>query len=110
MSPDDIFRLSACALCLFCSRKALRRSGDLAPRTLTIATSRLDPAGHPITIAPSHKTELSSRGCGADPHHIRALAEALGRRRTASRFSPDMSKHYAYGNDQRLKQSTRRIC
>jgi len=45
--------------------------------------------------------------CGAGPHHIRALAEALGRKPAASRFSPDMSKHYAYGNDQRLKQSNR---
>ena len=33
--------------------------------------------------------------CGGGPHHIRALAEALGRRPPASRFSPDMSKHYA---------------
>ena len=41
--------------------------------------------------------------CGAGPHHIRALAEALGRRPPASRFSPDMSKHYALGTDPRLK-------
>jgi betaine-homocysteine S-methyltransferase len=45
--------------------------------------------------------------CGAGPHHIRALAESLGRRPTASRFSPDMSKHYALGNDPRLKQENR---
>ena len=45
--------------------------------------------------------------CGAGPHHIRALAESLGRRPMASRFSPDMSKHYAYGNDQRLKTANR---
>lgn len=45
--------------------------------------------------------------CGAGPHHIRALAEALGRRPPASRFSPDMSKHYAYGNDQSLKRANR---
>ncbi len=45
--------------------------------------------------------------CGAGPHHIRALAEALGRRPPASRFSPDMSKHYAYGTDPRLKQENR---
>ena len=45
--------------------------------------------------------------CGAGPHHIRALAEALGRRPPASRFSPDMSKHYAYGNDARLRQENR---
>ncbi|MBV8837522.1 MAG: homocysteine S-methyltransferase family protein [Alphaproteobacteria bacterium] len=43
--------------------------------------------------------------CGAGPHHIRALAESLGRKPAASRFSPDMSKHYAYGNDARLKQA-----
>lgn len=45
--------------------------------------------------------------CGAGPHHVRALAEALGRRPAASRFSPDMSKHYAYGNDSRLKAENR---
>lgn len=42
--------------------------------------------------------------CGAGPHHVRALAEALGRRPPASRFSPDMSKHYAYGADPKLKK------
>ncbi len=31
--------------------------------------------------------------CGAGPHHIRALAEALGRTPPASRFTADMSKH-----------------
>lgn len=45
--------------------------------------------------------------CGAGPHHIRALAEALGRQPPASRFSPDMSKHYAFGTDARLKQENR---
>jgi betaine-homocysteine S-methyltransferase len=45
--------------------------------------------------------------CGAGPHHVRALAEALGRTPAASRFSPDMSKHYAYGTDPRLQQENR---
>jgi betaine-homocysteine S-methyltransferase len=45
--------------------------------------------------------------CGAGPHHIRALAEAIGRKPAASRFSPDMSKHYALGTDPRLKQDNR---
>lgn len=45
--------------------------------------------------------------CGAGPHHIRSMAEALGRQPPASRYSPDMSKHYALGCDPKLKQSYR---
>jgi betaine-homocysteine S-methyltransferase len=42
--------------------------------------------------------------CGAGPHHIRAMAEALGKKPPASRYSPDMSKHYAFGTDSRLRK------
>src|SRR5712664_2946472 len=42
--------------------------------------------------------------CGAGPHHVRSLAEALGRRPAASRYSPDMSKHILFGTDKRLRQ------
>lgn len=42
--------------------------------------------------------------CGAGPHHIRSLVEALGRRPPASRYSPDMSKHIVFGTDKRLNQ------
>ena len=45
--------------------------------------------------------------CGGAPHHVRAMAEALGRRPEASRYSPDMSKHYAFGSDPRLKPHNR---
>ncbi len=45
--------------------------------------------------------------CGAGPHHIRALAEALGKHPPASRYSPDMSKHYAFGTGPRSKQENR---
>jgi betaine-homocysteine S-methyltransferase len=41
--------------------------------------------------------------CGAGPHHIRALAEALGRTPPASRYSPDMTKHAYLGSDASLK-------
>jgi betaine-homocysteine S-methyltransferase len=41
--------------------------------------------------------------CGAGPHHIRSLAEAIGRRPPASRFGADMSKHAFYGTDDSLK-------
>jgi len=45
--------------------------------------------------------------CGAGPHHIRAMAEALGKTPPASRYSADMSKHYALGDNASLvKENT----
>lgn len=41
--------------------------------------------------------------CGGAPQHVRGIAEALGRKPVASRFSPDMSKHYAYGTNEKIK-------
>lgn len=41
--------------------------------------------------------------CGAGPHHIRSLAEALGRQPAASRYTADMSKHAFLGSDPSLK-------
>jgi betaine-homocysteine S-methyltransferase len=41
--------------------------------------------------------------CGAAPHHIRAVAESLGRTPPASRYSADMSKHTYLGTDATLK-------
>ena len=40
--------------------------------------------------------------CGAGPHHIRAVAEALGRRPTASKYSPDMTTHAFYGTSEKV--------
>ena len=45
--------------------------------------------------------------CGTMPHHIRSIAEALGRQPAASRYSADMSKHAFFGSDSRLKKSNR---
>jgi betaine-homocysteine S-methyltransferase len=45
--------------------------------------------------------------CGAGAHHVRSLAEALGRTPPASRFSPDMSKHAFLGTDTLLKDHNR---
>ena len=42
--------------------------------------------------------------CGAGPHHIRALAEAVGKRPPASKYSPDMSKHAFLGSHERIKK------
>jgi betaine-homocysteine S-methyltransferase len=45
--------------------------------------------------------------CGTGAHHIRSVAEALGRTPPASRFSPDMSKHAFLGTDALLKDHNR---
>ncbi len=37
--------------------------------------------------------------CGGAPHHVRAMAEALGRTPDASRYSPDISLHPVLGDD-----------
>jgi betaine-homocysteine S-methyltransferase len=45
--------------------------------------------------------------CGAGPHHIRAMAEALGRRPPASRYSPDMTRHSYFGTDAKVAAGNR---
>ena len=40
---------------------------------------------------------------GAGPHHIRALAEGLGRHPEGSKYSADMSKHAFFGTDSKIK-------
>jgi len=40
--------------------------------------------------------------CGAAPIHIREVAEAMGRKPEASRYSENMQKHFMYGDDERL--------
>jgi hypothetical protein len=44
--------------------------------------------------------------CGAAPHHIRAVAEAIGRITPASRYSPDMSKHASLEAMRRFRSGT----
>jgi betaine-homocysteine S-methyltransferase len=41
--------------------------------------------------------------CGGAPHHVRSIAEVLGRTPPASRYSADMSKHAYFGTDASLK-------
>jgi betaine-homocysteine S-methyltransferase len=45
--------------------------------------------------------------CGAGPHHIRSLAEAVGRTPPASRYTADMSKHAYLGTDESLLAENR---
>jgi betaine-homocysteine S-methyltransferase len=41
--------------------------------------------------------------CGGAAHHVRSIAEALGRTPPASRYTADMSKHAFFGSDPNLK-------
>jgi betaine-homocysteine S-methyltransferase len=47
--------------------------------------------------------------CGAGPHHVRAMAEALGRVTPASKYSPDMGKHGLLGGDGVVKSSEKKF-
>ena len=43
--------------------------------------------------------------CGAGPHHVRAMAEALGRKVPASEYSPDMALHPILGDEASQKKA-----
>ncbi len=45
--------------------------------------------------------------CGAAPHHVRAMAEELGRTPPASRYSEDMSRHIYFGTEAGLAAHNR---
>ena len=47
--------------------------------------------------------------CGAAPHHIRAVAEALGRTVPASRYSPDLTQHALLGSKKVVKKHEKRF-
>ena len=42
--------------------------------------------------------------CGGAPHHVRSMAESLGRTVPASRYSPDLSLHPILGDDVQEKE------
>jgi len=44
--------------------------------------------------------------CGGAPHHVRAIAEALGRKPISAQFSANLSLHFAYGQKQSLTNTT----
>lgn len=47
--------------------------------------------------------ELIGLCCGAGPHHVRAVAEALGRTPAASKYSADLSLHSLLGDETVVK-------
>lgn len=47
--------------------------------------------------------------CGAGPHHIRSIAEALGRKPPASKYSPDFSQHGMLGNQETAREHNKKL-
>ncbi|MAV63741.1 MAG: homocysteine methyltransferase [Candidatus Marinimicrobia bacterium] len=47
--------------------------------------------------------------CGAEPHHVREMAMAIGKEPISKKFSPDMRKHFHHGNDPTLKKVNKEI-
>ena len=47
--------------------------------------------------------------CGAGPHHLRAMAEALGRTVPNSRYSPRLEFHPIIGSEEHIREKDRRI-
>ena len=47
--------------------------------------------------------------CGAEPHHVREMALAIGKKPISSKYSPDMTKHFHHGTDKSLKKINKEI-
>ena len=42
--------------------------------------------------------------CGAEAHHVREMAVAVGKKPISMKYMPDMSKHFHHGTDKSLKK------
>jgi betaine-homocysteine S-methyltransferase len=75
-----------------------RREGDSA-YTLGLDQHYIDRAEAADFALVAQKLGVDFIGlcCGAGPHHIRAMAEALGHTPPASKYSPDLSQHGLLG-------------
>jgi len=47
----------------------------------------------------SKKVNFIGICCGAEPHHVREMSVALGRKPISYKYYPDMSKHWLHGKD-----------
>ena len=88
-----------------CSRCATRDGGDVRPFPTALDPFTCTRGEMGDFARDAHAMGVGYLGvcCGAGPHHVRALAEALGRTPGASRYSPDMSKHAYFGTDPSLR-------
>ena len=111
-----------------CPSRTARTSASRPSSRSPTPTPRAAPDGRPFPVALDARTCTPVRGrrlrprrrstrasatsaCAAAPapHHVRAMAEAMGRRPAASRYSADMSKHAYLGTDASLRHSEHRV-
>ena len=55
------------------------------------------------------KINLIGICCGAEAHHVREMAVAVGKKPIAIKYMPDMSKHFHHGTDKTLKKVNKEI-
>ena len=55
------------------------------------------------------KINLIGICCGAEAHHVREMAVAVGKRPISMKYMPDMSKHFHHGTDKSLKKVNKEI-
>ena len=47
--------------------------------------------------------------CGAEPHHVREMSIAVGKKPISMKYMPDMKKHFHHGTDASLKKINKEI-
>ena len=47
--------------------------------------------------------------CGAEPHHVREMAMAIGKKPISMKYVPDMNKHFHHGSDKTLMDVNKKI-
>jgi len=47
--------------------------------------------------------------CGAEPHHVREMSVAVGKKPISYKYYPDMTKHFHHGTDPSLKKINKEI-
>ena len=55
------------------------------------------------------KINLIGICCGAEAHHVREMAVAIGKKPISMKYMPDMSKHFHHGTDKSLKKVNKEI-
>lgn len=88
----------------------LKREDGESAYTIGLDAHTLDRISVAEFARQSHELGANFIGlcCGAGPHHIRAMAEALGKTPPASRYSPDFSRHGLLGDDRVVQDHEKR--